>query len=443
MTVTFSPAKFAGEIIPPPSKCYTHRAMICAALAKGKSRISNIIFSDDMNATIDALRTIGAKIETSDGYCDITGIGDMETLPQNVNINCRESGSTLRFMMPVCAALGINAAFTGHGKLPSRPLDPYFSAMGPKGVNFNFNGKIPSISGRLNRGDFILTGDVSSQFFTGLFFALPLVSGGSTVEVTGNLESLPYLEITRDTLRAFGIEIYKDNPVGANSTARWIIPGNKKYEKCDYNVERDFSSAAFFAVAGAVSADNGDGIKIMGMNKNSIQGDKAVFDIISECGARVSFSAGTDPHESRYIVKPPSDGKLKPFNVNASDIPDLVPILAVLASFCEGTSLITGAKRLKIKESDRLSAISDVINNLGGEVIPNEDGLLIRGAAKLKGGRCDSHNDHRIAMSAAIMAAGCEAPSELFGAQAVRKSYPDFFKDYKKLGGTCYADLGF
>ena len=419
MTVVFSPHKMTGTITVPPSKSYSHRALICAALSKGTSHIYNIIYSDDIKATISALIALGAKIDCMENYCIVQGIA---TPPESVVIDCGESGSTYRFMLPICAALGVKTTFLGKGKLPSRPITPYIEEFSKNEIKFDFkDDNMPIISGKLQGNTYCLKGDISSQFFTGLFLALPLITkkfndNEYTVILDGELESRPYVNMTINVLKHFGITVseHYDNQ---NNQIKWVVSANDKYKNCDYTIEGDFSQAAFFAVAGAINSE----MKIKGLPETSAQGDREILNIVQKCGAAVEYLNGV------HIIKPPN-GKLKPFEINVSDIPDLVPILAVLATFCDGVSKITGAARLRIKESDRLTAISDVINKLGGNVTEQSDGLIIKGVELLKGGTVDSYNDHRIAMSAAILATKCETSVTLTNAKTVEKSYPNFYE---------------
>ncbi len=403
MDIKIIPGKLNGTVSIPSSKSMTHRVLIGAALAKGKSVISNVTFSKDIYATIDALKASGA---------DITAVGNTVTVnglcgrcPQNAEIDCCESGSTLRFMIPVTAALGINSVYKGQGRLPERPITPYLRELPQKGITFDYENTMPfTVSGKLLSGKYSLEGNISSQFITGLLFALPLLEGDSEIILTSPLESKPYADMTIESLKLFGIDI-KETQKG------YYIKGSQQYHSSDVSVEGDYSQAAFFYVANAL----GSNVKIENLKKESTQGDKKIVEITEN----LCYNENNVPMG---------------FSVNASDIPDLVPILAVLGTYCCNTSRISGAERLKIKESDRLTATAAAINALGGDVTPVNDGLIINNA-RLCGGSIDSCGDHRIAMCAAIAATICQEPVIIKNADSVEKSYPDFFRDYQNLGG--------
>ena len=403
MDIKIIPGKLNGTVSIPSSKSMTHRVLIGAALAKGKSVISNVTFSKDIYATIDALKASGA---------DITAVGNTVTVnglcgrcPQNAEIDCCESGSTLRFMIPVTAALGINSVYKGQGRLPERPITPYLRELPQKGITFDYENTMPfTVSGKLLSGKYSLEGNISSQFITGLLFALPLLEGDSEIILTSPLESKPYADMTIESLKLFGIDI-KETQKG------YYIKGSQQYHSSDVSVEGDYSQAAFFYVANAL----GSNVKIENLKKESTQGDKKIVEITEN----LCYNENNVPMG---------------FSVNASDIPDLVPILAVLGIYCCDTSRISGAERLKIKESDRLTATAAAINALGGDVTPVNDGLIINNA-RLCGGSIDSCGDHRIAMCAAISATICQEPVIIKNADSVEKSYPDFFRDYQNLGG--------
>ncbi len=404
MDIKITPSKLNGAINIPSSKSMTHRVLICAALAEGTSIISNVTFSKDIYATIDALKSAGAEISVENSLITVTGIAGR--IPETADIDCCESGSTLRFMIPVTAALGINTIYRGEGRLPERPITPYIRELTKKGINFDYNNTMPfSVSGQLKSGVFELEGDVSSQFITGLLFALPLLENDSEIVMTSRLESKPYADMTVTCLKQFGVEV-------SETDNGYFIKGGQKFSPMNTAVEGDYSQAAFFYVANVLGSD----IKINNLLPDSTQGDKKIVEIISSLC---------------YNNKELPDG----FRIDASDIPDLVPILGVLGTFCKGKSEIFNAARLKIKESDRLTATADALNALGGKVTPTEEGLIIE-HSELRGGIVDSVGDHRIAMSAAIAATICSESVTIKNAEAVEKSYPDFFRDYTNLGGT-------
>lgn len=404
MDIKIIPGKLKGNVSIPSSKSMTHRVLIGAALAEGRSVISNITFSKDIYATIDALKASGAEITVNESSVEVIGIGGQA--PECAEIDCCESGSTLRFMIPVTAALGINAVYKGKGRLPERPITPYLRELSAKGVTFDYSNTMPfSVSGKLVSGAYRLEGNISSQFITGLLFALPILDGDSEIIMTSPLESKPYADMTIESLRLFGVEI-------SETEKGYFIKGGQKYRAADLCVEGDYSQAAFFCVANIL----GSAVEMSNLRPDCSQGDKKIVEITEN----LCYNKDNEPTG---------------FTVNASDIPDLVPILAVLGTFCSGTSKITGAQRLKIKESDRLESVSAALNALGGNVTPTDDGLIIN-HAELSGGTADSAGDHRIAMCAAIAATICKEPVIIRNADSVEKSYPDFFRDYINLGGT-------
>lgn len=401
MNLKITPGILSGEVKIPPSKSISHRALICAALSKGESEITDLLQCEDIDATCDALAALGAEFRTENGVTYVKGI---EAPPAKAEINCRESGSTLRFIIPVAAALGVEAVFTGSGKLPTRPITPYINEFRKHGVEFVSEEMPYYIKGKLTAGAFSIPGDISSQFITGLLLALPLIEGSSTIVLTSPLQSKPYADITVQCMSAFGIETLEFN-------GNYSVKGVQEYKPSRYSVEGDCSQAAFFAVANQI----GGNVEMLGVNRNSVQGDRAVFDII----------------DSMIKIGDNYSG----FDIDASDIPDLVPILTVLAAFADGTSNIRGCKRLRIKESDRLESISTVLNSLGANVTIVNDELEIVGVKELTGGVCSSFNDHRIAMSLAIASQRCTEPLTITDAECVAKSYPTFFEDFRSLGG--------
>lgn len=395
-TVTITPSKLSGKISVPPSKSISHRALICAALAKGRSEITNLLDCADTAATVEILKSFGAKILRNGKTTVVEGI---ENPSQEAIADCCESGSTLRFLVPVAAALGCRTKFTGKGKLPERPITPYFTELTKNGIIFKSRKMPYVISGQLKAGEYRIAGDISSQFISGLLFALPLLQGDSSIVITSPLQSKPYVDITIAELKKFGITV-------TETDFGYSVKGGQSYKPCNTVIEADMSQAAFFAVAAALGSD----IEIEGLNLNSLQGDREILDVIdrSQGGA---------------------------FDVSAAQIPDLVPILTVLAALSEGTSHITDCGRLRIKECDRLAAITAELNRLGARVTEYPDSLVIEGVNALKGGVCDCHNDHRIPMSLAVASTCCTESVTLVGAECVKKSYPTFFEDFTSLGG--------
>jgi len=405
MNIQIQPHKLVGAVRIPSSKSMAHRLLICASLSRGTSEISGISFSKDIEATISVMKALGANFEIHDDTVLVTGILNRKATAQ---ADCCESGSTLRFLIPVAAALGTETTFTGQGRLPQRPITPYLRELTPKGITFHdYHNTMPfTISGQLRSGKFQLEGDISSQFVTGLLLALPLLQEDSEIILTSPLESRPYAEMTIDCMEKFGV-CTKEMING------WHIFGSQHYHVRSLHTEGDFSQAAFFYVANAI----GNQIILENIPENSVQGDRKIIELI----------------EKICYQKNQSQDK---FLIDAKDIPDLVPILAVLATFSDKPTIICNAHRLCIKESNRLETTANMLNTLGGKVTILPDGLEIY-PASLHGGIVDSAGDHRIAMCAAVAASRASAPVIIKGAECVEKSYPAFFEDYQKLGGIC------
>lgn len=415
-TVVIHPQKLSGNIKVPSSKSGCHRAIICAALAKGKSTIRNIYFSQDILATLNAVESLGAVVEKYDEYVIIEGNENLYA--KNKNIDCGESGSTLRFIIPLAATIGEEIILTGRGKLVERPLDVYYNIFKNQNIYYkNSLGKLPlTVNGKLKPEVYKVRGDISSQFITGLLIALPLLNGDSEIEITTKLESRPYIDITLDVLEKFGIEIKHSN------YKKFIIHGSQIYKNCDYTVEGDFSQAAFLLTMGAL----GESLICSNLNLSSYQGDKAIIDILKNMGCNIEIS-----EDSIIASQSETSGTV----VDAAQCPDLVPVVAALASVSSGTTEIINAGRLRIKESDRLKAISSELNKIGADVVEKTDGLIIKGKKNLNGGSVSSFNDHRIAMSLAAISSKCTDTLTIHGADCVKKSYPGFWNDFEKLGG--------
>ncbi len=404
MTVEIVPRKLSGTVRVPASKSMAHRLLICAALAPGKSKLSGVDMSRDIQATIDVLQAFGAEIHQADRTITVEGIRP-EKLPRKATANCCESGSTLRFLVPVAAALGIETTFLGEGRLPQRPITSYLRELPQKGMTFHYDNTMPfSMTGKLKSGVYHLEGDVSSQYITGLLFALALLDENSEIQMMSPLESKPYVDLTISCLRQFGITV-KETASG------YFVPGGQTFRACDCEVEGDYSQAAFFLTANAL----GSTIALQNLNSNSVQGDREILRWIDTIQRENCFT------------------------VDARNIPDLVPILSVLATFGAETSYITNAYRLTLKESNRLQTTAEMLNALGGHVLVLSDGLEIHPVATLNGGTVDSFGDHRIAMSAAIAATRCIQPVKILRAESVEKSYPNFYSDYQNVGGEIHG----
>ena len=406
------PGARRGSVTVPASKSQAHRLLICAALGTEETRICCDGISDDIAATIRCLNAIGADIrETTEGLLvrPRTGPAEAAELP------CGESGSTLRFLIPVLGALGQSGAFRMEGKLPSRPLSPLKELCCERGMTIRAEGTLLHCAGQLRPGDYEIPGDISSQYISGLLMALPLLPGDSRLRVTGNVESADYIAMTEDALSASGIRWEKEG---------WIyrIPGGQKPAlPPELTVERDWSAAAFFLVMGAMSPA---GITLRGLDAASRQGDKRVLSILREFGAEITEGpAGITVRR----------GKLRGLTLDASQIPDLVPVLSVLAAASEGETRIIRAGRLRLKESDRLETTAAMLRALGARIRETEDGLVILGSPALTGGCAYAAGDHRIAMSAAAAAAAAESAVTVLGAECVKKSYPRFWEDLEAL----------
>ena len=410
MNITITPAKLAGTIVPPPSKSQAHRALIAAALAHGESVISNVALSQDIEATIRCLEELGARFRREGGGIAVQGMGANVMSPLRrmayPRLDCGESGSTLRFLIPIALAVRGGGVFTGHGRLMERPLTPYFDLFDEKDIFYEYKDGALTVAGMLTPGTYQLPGNVSSQFFTGLLFALPLVDGPSAVIPTTPLESEGYIQMTLQVMAHFGVEF----PVSMSLPPQYYPQGNQTYRAADFAVEGDWSQAAFWYAAQAL----GNPVTVEGMAPDSVQGDRIITDLALQL-------SGPEAVE-----------------LDISGCPDLAPPLAAMAALRAGkTTRLTNAARLRMKESDRLASVTAALSALGADVKEGPDFLEIRGKDTLAGGvKVDSFNDHRIAMMAAIAAARCINPVTINGAECVAKSYPNFWEEYKRLGGS-------
>ena len=419
MEIKIIPTKLKGEIGIPPSKSYSHRAIIAAALAGGESNIENLNFSVDIQTTTDIMKNFGAKIEQGEDYLKIIG-NSGQMVSENNYIQCNESGSTIRFIIPL-ALTKDNGQLTidGKGKLVERPLDTYYKIFEKQDIEYKTtNGKLPLyIKGEIKPDTFETEGNISSQFITGLLYTLPLLDDDSKIIIKNNLESKGYIDLTLEILKLAGIEITN------NDYKSFDIKGNQKYSAFDYTVEGDYSQAAFWIVAGIL----GDEMNCKNIYKDSLQGDKEIIEIVQRMGAVLEIS------EKSVKVFP---GKTKGTVIDISQCPDIGPILTVLAALSEGETRIINAERLRIKESDRITSIKTELNKLGAKIEEDGDSLIIQGVSEFEGGvSVDSWNDHRIAMALAIASTKCKYPILITGASAVRKSYPNFWNDFVAMGG--------
>ncbi len=405
MDILITPAPISGNIESIASKSFAHRALICACLAEGKSEIRINTTSADIEATVDCLRSLGAGIEINGAVFSVTPI---DVLCKNAEIDCNESGSTLRFLLPVICALGIETKINGSGRLPERPLSPLKEELIRMGANISDSFPL-NVSGKICAGEFTLRGDVSSQFVTGLLMALSYLGGGK-INLLPPVQSRPYIDITLEVLRKFGADIKEEN------NTFYINSGS--LSGCKFTVEGDWSNAAFPLCMGA---------EIAGLNPDSTQGDKAIIDVLKAMGAEIFENNGS----FRADV-----ASLHGCRIDAADIPDAVPVIAAMASTAEGETVIFNAERLRLKESDRIQTTCEMLRALGADISETGDGMVIRGKKTLDGGKTQSYNDHRIAMAAAVAAVKCKNAVTILNAEAVNKSYPEFFNDYNKLGGN-------
>ena len=412
MDLTIYPTRLRGSITPPPSKSQAHRLIILAALADGESTIENFAPGEDLLATISAVRALGAAVEIDGSTLRIRGIDPHAARTGDLpHIDCGESGTTLRFMIPVALAVAGGGVFTGSDRLMQRPLAPYFAIFREQGIRYSLENNTLTVQGQLQPGQYRLPGDVSSQFFSGLLLALPILSEPSVLIPEGRLESSSYIAMTLHALSQFGVHI----PATMSLPPQYHIPANSIYQPQSLSVEADWSQAAFWYAA----AGMGNEITVTGMTNESFQGDRAIL----EYGAMLADNGDV--------------------SIDISDCPDLAPPLAVWGALRSGQLRLTNAARLRLKESDRLAAITQTLTALGAEIREEADSLTIQGKSSLAGGvTVNCHNDHRIAMMLAIAATRCAQPITLLGAQCVGKSYPRFWEDFTALGGIVREHIG-
>lgn len=414
MTVGLKSPRYAERLAAPASKSAAHRALIAAAFADHKTELVMRTSCDDIDATARCLCALGVKIDKTANGFTVTPV-PRDRVAKNATLDCGESGSTLRFLLPVCAALGANATFLRRGRLPKRPLAPLDAQLIKHGLTITENGEALLTKGKIGAGDYSIAANVSSQYITGLLFALSLLDAPSTLTLEGKVESAPYIDMTVDTLARFGAP-----PKAQNGKAGFLVAGYSALplrSPKEITPEGDFSGAAFPLALGAIGTHP---VTVTGLTLPSLQGDSAILTLLERFGARVEREA------NRVTVSPQP---LHGIDIDATQIPDLVPILAVVAARAQGTTRITGAARLALKESDRLAAITAFLQTLGGDVTRHADGLTIKGGKPLHGGTVDVCGDHRIAMSAAAAALLTEEPITIPHAECVGKSYPTFFDE--------------
>jgi len=403
MNITITPTMLQGRVNVPPSKSQAHRLIIAAALAEGESVLSNVAYSQDIEATIRCMEQLGASFTREGSTLTVQGMAANTMSPMRrlalPRLDCGESGSTLRFLIPVALAVRGGGIFTGSQRLMERPLQPYFDLFDEKGISWELKDGVLTVTGALTPGSYTLPGHVSSQFFTGLMFALPLLDGDSKIIITSPLESGSYVEMTREAMKLAGVHTFKGD-----------LPGNQTYHPIRATVEADWSQAAFFYAAHGLL----NPVSMGGLNPFSSQGDSQIVHFYQEL-------CGSDDEAAQDV----------------SQCPDLFPPLAVMAALRDRCSThIGGAARLRLKECDRISAVVEVLRKFGLAVEEFPDGISLVGKSQLRGDVViDSHNDHRIAMMAAIAATRATGPVTITGAECVAKSYPNFWEDYEMLGG--------
>ena len=416
VTIRPAPGGIGGAIAAPPSKSMAHRAVLCAALAVGRSHITHLEFSKDISATLSAAAQLCAAVDTGADDATVQGLGHF--LPLTAPVDCCESGSTLRFLIPIASLTGQPVTFTGRGRLMERPQSVYETLYREQNLRFEQSPAGLTVEGALTPGDYRLAGNVSSQFISGLLFALPLLAGDSTLHLIPPVESRSYIEMTRAAQAAFGV------------TSHWLddttlcIPGGQQYHPRDYIVEGDYSQAAFLAVLGAVKG----GITLTGLAAETLQGDAAILDILRRCGAKFTRT------EAGLVFE---QAPLHGVDIDLADCPDLGPVLMVLGLLCEGTTVIRNAERLRIKESDRIAAMEAELRACGG-VLSSEGGTITVQGCKPRlhapEAPLSGHNDHRVVMSLTVLALAADIPLAINEAEAVQKSWPHFFDALKPLG---------
>lgn len=422
-TVTLNPSTLNGSVSALPSKSEAHRALIASSLSSSPTALHGLPapYSRDMEATMAVLRSVFSCRFASDG--DTLSVTPCGAIPPSVNdgavADCGESGTTLRLLLPVAAALTgarTRIHFTGQGRLPQRPLGELVAVLAEHGTTFSAQSLPFAVGGKLEAGEYCIPGNVSSQYISGLLFALPLLEGSSRIDLTTAMESAGYIQMTLQTLRAWGVAV-------ESSGCGWLIPGRQPYNSPgDFTIGGDWSNAALWLAAGAVNGT----VTVRGLNENSTQGDRRIAGILSDFGAKIT-AAG-----SEFSV---TAGSRRPLKIDMREIPDLLPVLAVLSTSATGPSHFYNAGRLRLKESDRLAATAALIRDLGGECEEQPEALTVQNRP-LWGGAVHTCNDHRLAMAAALAATLCSEPVMLDDADCCRKSYPGLWKDYQHLGGN-------
>ena len=415
MNKTILPGARTGEVHIPASKSQAHRMLLCAAMGENEVTLRCRGLSKDILATVACLKALGASV---DAEGEVLHLRPVSAPPPGLCLlPCGESGSTLRFLLPLVGALGASAVFEREGRLPERPIEPLRRELCRNGMDIRSDGARLSCSGQLRPGAFSLPGNISSQYISALLMTLPLLEGESTLHMEGALESAAYVAMTEEVLRLGGVQTEKTG-------AGYRIPGGQHCRFApELSVEGDYSNAAFFLCAGALSER---GIRVTGLDPQSRQGDRAIVPLLEEMGAQVASDG------SSVTVK---RAALHGITIDASPIPDLIPVLSVVAAAASGETRVIHAQRLRLKESDRLHSTTQMLRALGAEAEELPDGLVIRGGRTLAGGTVDACGDHRIAMSAAVAGGICRGAVTICGSECVQKSYPDFWTDFQQLKG--------
>ncbi len=419
MDMTFFPAPLKGTVAAPASKSEAHRRMICAGLTRGTTTLTGFMDSADMQATARCLKALGAKIERTEDVLTLTG--HAKKIAKMPVLDCGESGSTLRFFVPIALAMAKGGVFRMHGRLGQRPMDVYRDLFVPNGVRWRMgvgcDGAAElNVKGELESGHYVLPGNVSSQFVSGLMFALPLLDADSTLTVQPPVESAGYIRMTVEALTQSGVILEETAPF------TWHIPGNQAYQARSARLSGDYSQAAVLLCAGALGHD----VNVTRLAKETAQGDRAILDFLTQLGAQVT------ENENGVTVKA---DKLTGGDFDLSGCPDIAPIFALVCQLAEGESYLHGCGRLRLKECDRLAATVETLKLLDGDAWIEGDTIVIRGVKQLKGGALPDYNDHRMVMLAAIAATVAEGPVTVQGVQALNKSWPEFIHVYQELGG--------
>ncbi len=427
MTVQIVPSILKGTVTAIPSKSELHRALICASFCEkptdiivpGPAYAEQEIIPDDICATVSCLKALGASILFSPNRFHVTPISSVADAPQ---LDCQESGSTFRFLLPIAAACSRNAQFTGTGRLPERPIQELLSVLETHGIDTSSHRLPLKLSGALEGGNFLIPGNVSSQYLTGILLTLPLLPKGSDVLLSTELSSKSYIDITVDIMSKFGVEVLcEDGRYYLSESSSYCSPGT-------VIISGDWSNAATFLIAGAINKNNS--ISVSNLDINSPQGDRSVINILKSFGADIStVPEGITCHSD----------SLSGVKLDIDTTPDLMPVLAVAAMASFGNTLFFNAERLRGKESDRIHSVEEMVRSLKGQSQSALDSITINGNSHATGGVVDSFNDHRIVMAATIASCIADAPITILNAEAISKSYPSFFEDFRSLGGTVHV----